>query len=108
MSQKSAMYRHKNEGDETRSGKENTKKIPHFYYVTWLIFETLCPVTLVVYWVLPYFIPWAIEGFTLQFKRRVYLIKEEELYPKRDQAPKRYSSNMRLQSLSINYVCMYV
>ena len=36
------MLGHKNEGGERRSGKW---KITHFYDVTWLIFETLCPAT---------------------------------------------------------------
>ena len=45
------MCRHKNEGDGRRSGIENPLKkrwiIPLFYDVTWLIFETLCPVTII-------------------------------------------------------------
>ena len=42
VTQKSATLRHKNEGDETRSGKRPLKKrwiISHFYDVTWMIFE---------------------------------------------------------------------
>ena len=44
MSKKSAMLRHKNEGDERRSGEKKLLKkrwISHFYVVTWLIFIQL-------------------------------------------------------------------
>ena len=45
---------------------------------------------LVVYWVIPKLIPWAIERVTLQFKRRVCWRRLwEDLYPERHLAPKR-------------------
>ena len=47
VSQKSAMRRHKNEGDEKWERKPIKKRwiIPNFYDVPWLIFETLWPAT---------------------------------------------------------------
>ena len=64
MTKNSAILRHKNEGKWERKPLKKRWIVPHFYDVTWLIFESLCPTTSC----LRYFSP-VILIFILMFPR---------------------------------------